>query len=59
MYLVGGINTRDYNVVMSSVIILAIVFALIMLLVDLMYAAIDPRIKSQFTAKKKRRNTHA
>ncbi len=58
MYLVGGINTRDYNVVMSSVIILAIVFALIMLLMDLMYAAIDPRIKSQFTAKKKRRNAH-
>lgn len=53
MYLVGGINSRDYNVVMSSVIILAIVFAMIMLLVDLMYAAIDPRIKSQFSATKR------
>lgn len=58
MYLVGGINSRDYNVVMSSVIILAIVFALIMLLVDLLYAAIDPRIKSQFSTKK-RRKLHA
>jgi len=58
MYLVGGINTRDYNVVQSSVIFLAIAFTLIMLLVDLMYAVIDPRIKAQFAAKK-RRKRHA
>ncbi len=55
MYLVGGINTRDYNVVQSSVIFLAIAFTLIMLLVDLMYAVIDPRIKAQFAAKKRRK----
>lgn len=58
MYLVGGINTRDYNVVQSSVIFLAIAFTLIMLLVDLMYAVIDPRIKAQF-AGTKRRKRHA
>ena len=55
MYMVGGINSRDYNVVMSSVIILAIVFAFIMLIVDLLYAAIDPRIKSQFSATKRKK----
>jgi ABC-type dipeptide/oligopeptide/nickel transport system permease component len=62
MYLVGGINTRDYAVVQSSVIFLAIAFALIMLLVDLVYAFIDPRIKAQFQGKKKskhrKRNKH-
>jgi ABC-type dipeptide/oligopeptide/nickel transport system permease component len=58
MYLVGGINSRDYNIVQSSVIFLAMAFTLIMLLVDLAYAFIDPRIKAQF-AGKKRRKQHA
>lgn len=56
MYLVGGINLRDYNVVQSSVIFLAIWFALVMLLVDLLYAFIDPRIKAQFAVKKRRKS---
>ena len=54
-YLVGGIGNRDINVVQSSVIFLAIVFTLIMLLVDLAYAFIDPRIKAQFAGKKRRK----
>ena len=57
-YLVGGIGNRDYNIVQSSVIFLALAFALIMLLVDLAYAFIDPRVKAQFTGKK-RRKQHA
>jgi len=58
MYLVGGINTRDYNIVQSSVIFLALAFTAVMLLVDLAYAFIDPRIKAQFAAQK-RRKQHA
>ena len=54
-YLVGGIGNRDINVVQSSVIFLAIAFTLIMLLVDLAYAFIDPRIKAQFAGKKRRK----
>jgi ABC-type dipeptide/oligopeptide/nickel transport system permease component len=54
-YLVGAINTRDINVVQSSVIFLAIAFALIMLLVDLAYAFIDPRVKAQFSSQKRRK----
>ena len=53
MYLVGGINSRDYNIVQSSVIFLAFAFAGIMLLVDLAYAFIDPRIKARFAGKKR------
>ena len=56
MYLVGGINARDYNIVQSSVIFLALAFTLIMLLVDLAYAFIDPRIKAQFAGKKRRKH---
>jgi ABC-type dipeptide/oligopeptide/nickel transport system permease component len=56
MYLVGGIGTRDYAVVQSSVIFLATAFALIMLLVDLVYAFIDPRIKAQFQGKERRKH---
>jgi ABC-type dipeptide/oligopeptide/nickel transport system permease component len=55
MYLVGGINSRDYNVVQSSVIFLAIAFTMIMLLVDLVYALIDPRIRARFAGKKRRK----
>ncbi len=57
-YLVGGIGNRDINVVQSSVIFLAIAFTLIMLLVDLAYAFIDPRVKARF-AVHKRRKQHA
>ena len=51
-YMIGGVTGRDYPVVMGSVIFLAIMFSLIMLLVDLLYAAVDPRIKSQYFRKK-------
>jgi len=56
MYLVGGINTRDHNIVQSSVIFLALAFTAVMLLVDLAYAFIDPRIKAQFAGKKRRKH---
>ena len=55
-YLVGGIGNRDYAVVQSSVIFLAIAFTLIMLLVDLAYAFIDPRVKAQFAGHKRRKH---
>jgi ABC-type dipeptide/oligopeptide/nickel transport system permease component len=55
-YLVGGIGNRDINVVQSSVIFLAIAFTLIMLLVDLAYAFIDPRVKARFAIHKRRKH---
>jgi len=51
-YMITGVNGRDYPVVQGSVVFLAIAFGLIMLLVDLLYAAVDPRIKSQYVGKK-------
>ncbi len=54
-YMINGINGRDYPVVQACVIFLAVLFSIIMLLVDLMYAFIDPRIKAQYAGKRGRK----
>lgn len=51
-YMINGVNGRDYPVVQACVIFLAVMFSLIMLLVDLLYAVIDPRIKAQYARKR-------
>lgn len=53
-YLVTGCNNRDYNVVMAATIIVSITFSFVMLLVDLLMAAVDPHMKAQFSEKGKR-----
>lgn len=55
LYIQGAISMRDIPVVMGSTIFLAIWFCLIMLVVDVIYAAIDPRIKAQYVAQAARR----
>lgn len=47
-YMTSAIANRDYPVVRGSVVLLAIAFSLIMLIVDLVYAYVDPRIKAQY-----------
>jgi peptide/nickel transport system permease protein len=54
-YMISGINNRDYPVVQSCVVVLGIVFCICMLLVDIAYAYIDPRIKAQYADSGKRR----
>jgi peptide/nickel transport system permease protein len=44
-YIYEAINYRDYPVIQSGILIIALLFVLINLVVDLLYAAIDPRIK--------------
>lgn len=53
-YMLNAINARDYPIVRGSVIVLAAVTSLIMLIVDLIYAEVDPRIKAQYSGKGKR-----
>lgn len=43
--LINGINTSDYPIVQGITLLLVGVFLLINLLVDILYAAIDPRIR--------------
>ncbi|MGP4079779.1 ABC transporter permease [Pseudalkalibacillus sp. R45] len=46
-YIYDAIGFRDYPVIQSGILVIALVFVTINLLVDLLYAAIDPRIKYQ------------
>ncbi|MCD8010789.1 MAG: ABC transporter permease [Lachnospiraceae bacterium] len=48
-----AISSRDYPVIRGSVIVLALGICVVNLLVDILYAAVDPRIKSQFQGVKK------
>ena len=47
-YMLAGITSRDYPVVRSCILILAVFSTVAMLIVDLVYAYIDPRIKAQY-----------
>ncbi|GAF23195.1 dipeptide transport system permease protein DppB [Bacillus sp. JCM 19047] len=44
-YIYEGISYRDYPVIQSGILIVATIFVFINLIVDLLYASIDPRIK--------------
>ena len=54
--LIDSLNSRDTQVVTGVVIMKTILISVILLLVDLLYAFVDPRIKSQYSrgGKKKR-----
>lgn len=58
-YIISAVNNRDYPVVQGGTIILAIAFSIAMLLIDLLYAAVDPRIKAQYASSKKRKKVKA
>jgi peptide/nickel transport system permease protein len=47
-FMVQAISARDYPVVRACVLILAIFSAIVVLLADLIYGFIDPRIKAQY-----------
>ena len=46
--LVQSIQSRNTPVVLGCIIIFSICFSLVNLIVDILYAFIDPRIKSQY-----------
>ena len=48
--LMSAINSRDYPVVMGVVFMISLFTCITNLLVDLAYAAVDPRIKAQFAS---------
>ncbi len=52
-YMVDSIKNRDYPVVQGGVLLLALTFSVVNLLVDILYAYVDPRIKSQYSRSKK------
>ncbi|UFJ38868.1 ABC transporter permease [Brevibacillus humidisoli] len=44
-YIFDAISFRDYPVIQSGILVIAFIFVIINLLVDLLYAKLDPRIK--------------
>ena len=44
-FLIDGVTNRDYQVVQSTILILAASFVIINTLIDLLYALVDPRVK--------------
>ena len=56
-YLLTGVNKRDYPIIRGCALFFAVFSAVMVLVTDLAYAAIDPRIKAQYsgTSNKRRR----
>ena len=52
MYMLTGITTRDYPVIMGCVLMISVWICVVNLVVDISYAFIDPRIKAQFGKRK-------
>lgn len=51
----GVINGRDYPEIQGIVLVLSLFVCLVNLVVDLVYAAADPRIKAQFSGGPRRK----
>jgi peptide/nickel transport system permease protein len=47
-YMVDSIRMRDFSIIHGGVLFMAILFTLVNLAVDILYAYIDPRVKSQY-----------
>jgi peptide/nickel transport system permease protein len=59
LYISDAISARDYPVIRGGVILIAAFTALIMLLVDLAYAFVDPQIRAQYAEFAKRKGAAA
>ena len=46
-YILTAIRSKDIPVVMSSTVFLSAFFCLVMVVVDILYAVIDPRIREK------------
>ena len=47
-YVITAVGNRDYPIIRSGSLVLAVAFGVVMLIVDLLYAWVDPRIRAQY-----------
>ena len=52
--MVDAIKARNYPLVQGSVLVLAVLQSLVNLVIDILYAFVDPRIRSQYVRKRKK-----
>jgi len=50
-YILRGVRGRDTPVVMATTIFLAALFCIMVFVIDMLYAYLDPRIKAKFSSK--------
>lgn len=53
-YIIDSINFRDYPAVMGTIIIISLMTIIIMLIVDIVYGFVDPRIRANYSSKKRK-----
>ena len=58
-FLVNSVRVKDAPAIVGTLMVVATFIALMNLVVDLIYAVVDPRLKSQFATTKKRIKRHA
>lgn len=51
-YTLVGLTNRDYPIIQGSVLFLSTLFSIVILLIDIIFAFVDPRIRSQYMSKK-------
>ena len=53
MLMIQSIKARDYPTIQGAVVVIAIMFSLINLLVDIIYTFVDPRLTTIYQTKKR------
>ena len=53
-YTVTALMGRDYPVIQTSVLFISTLFCIVLLLTDVAFAVVDPRIRAQYSRKRKR-----
>ena len=51
-YMIAALTNRDYPAIQGATLFLSIIFCAVMLLIDIAFAFIDPRIRSQYIRRK-------
>ena len=54
-----AVFNRDVNTILGTIILTTVLYVLVQLIVDVLYAFIDPRIKAQYTSGSKKRKRRA
>lgn len=54
-YTLSALQNRDYPVIQGCVLFLSVVFSVVILLIDIIFAFVDPRIRSQFMKRKSKK----
>ena len=53
-YMLSGLTARDYPVIQSTSFFMSVIASLVILFIDIAFAFIDPRIRSQYTRKRRK-----